>query len=181
MAKKNPNSLGIHRRKNLLRVCGALGMAEGPMHSNREIINALAVARGIKIGHGHMQNADAVLAWFAANEPGALAKPIKKTKKPTRLQAVTAKSDFYLSWEWRTVRMEVLKEQGFACQCCGATARDRTTAGASVRLCVDHIRPISKFWELRLDKTNLQVLCDECNQGKGAWDETDHRVSSLIQ
>lgn len=85
------------------------------------------------------------------------------------------KTAFYESWEWREKRMEVLCEMGKECQCCGATPGMVTPAGKPVRICVDHIRPISKYWHLRLEKKNLQILCDECNQGKGAWDETDHR------
>lgn len=33
---------------------------------------------------------------------------------------------------------------------------------------VDHIRPRSKFPELALEPSNLQVLCRECNMAKGA-------------
>lgn len=90
----------------------------------------------------------------------------------------TAKNEFYASWEWRTLRMEILKEHGRACQCCGAEPGMKTAAGDPVRICVDHIKPLSKFWHLRLTKTNLQVLCDECNQGKGNWDQTDFRPVS---
>lgn len=89
--------------------------------------------------------------------------------------SVQTKEEFYRSWDWRTLRMEVLKEHGRACQCCGAEPGMKTAAGEPVRICVDHIKPLSKFWNLRLDKSNLQVLCDECNQGKGNWDQTDFR------
>ena len=91
------------------------------------------------------------------------------------------RKEFYLSWEWRTLRMEVIKEHGARCQCCGAGARDLTVGGTPVRICVDHIKPISKYWHLRLERSNLQILCDECNQGKGAWDETDWRVNEAIK
>lgn len=108
----------------------------------------------------------------------------KKTKAPKRsgkLEAPIAsvREEFYKSWEWRTLRMEALKEHGRACQCCGAEPGMKTAAGEPVRICVDHIKPISKYWGLRLEKTNLQVLCDECNMGKGNWDETDFRPSGL--
>lgn len=49
-----------------------------------------------------------------------------------------------------------------------------------MKIVVDHIKPLSKFWHLRLERSNLQVLCDECNMGKGAWDETDHRPVELV-
>lgn len=101
----------------------------------------------------------------------------KRAKKARNSQppAVATKEEFYKSWDWRTLRMEALKEHGRACQCCGAEPGMKTAAGEPVRICVDHIKPLSKFWHLRLVKTNLQVLCDECNQGKGNWDQTDFR------
>ena len=85
------------------------------------------------------------------------------------------KSDFYKSWEWRTLRMEALKDRGSRCECCGATPEHMDMSGLPTKICVDHIQPISLYWHRRLDRTNLQILCDECNQGKGAWDETDWR------
>ncbi len=85
------------------------------------------------------------------------------------------KDEFYASWEWRTLRVEVLKEHGRRCACCGATPNDKDMAGKPVRIVVDHIKPLSKYWHLRLQRSNLQPACDECNQGMGAWDETDYR------
>jgi 5-methylcytosine-specific restriction endonuclease McrA len=102
-----------------------------------------------------------------------------KTYAPTPNAPRSLKS-FYASWEWRTLRLEVLKAQGHRCQACGAAPGDKTVSGAPVRIVVDHIKPISKFWELRLEVTNLQVLCDECNMGKGAWDQTDYRPGIVL-
>lgn len=85
------------------------------------------------------------------------------------------REEFYKSWDWRTLRMKIIKQHGKRCQCCGATPSDKDSAGDPVRIVVDHIKPLSKYWQLRLVPSNLQILCDECNQGKGAWDETDHR------
>ena len=76
---------------------------------------------------------------------------------------------FFASREWFEARYQVLKRYGSRCQCCGALAADGT------RMHVDHIKPRSKFPELQLELSNLQVLCEECNLGKGAWDETDWR------
>lgn len=76
---------------------------------------------------------------------------------------------FYTSREWIAVRYEVIKKSKGRCQACGAKASDGIT------LHVDHIKPRSKFPALELSITNLQVLCDMCNIGKGAWDETDWR------
>lgn len=73
---------------------------------------------------------------------------------------------FYRSYGWRKLRYEVLKFWGGKCQACKNSERV---------LHVDHIKPIKKYWKLRLDPDNLQVLCDLCNHGKGNWDETDWR------
>ncbi|MCZ6605441.1 MAG: HNH endonuclease [Alphaproteobacteria bacterium] len=40
---------------------------------------------------------------------------------------------------------------------------------------VDHIKPLRRYWELRLASRNLQVLCGGCNHGKGNRDEADWR------
>lgn len=78
--------------------------------------------------------------------------------------------DFLRSYTWRRLRMEVIKERGAKCECCGATPTDGQTV-----INVDHIKPRKRFPTLALDKTNLQVLCETCNHGKGNWDETDWR------
>jgi 5-methylcytosine-specific restriction endonuclease McrA len=108
------------------------------------------------------------------NTPESLKAPV--TLYPGQGPSVSTKESFYKSWDWRTLRMEVLKEQGRACKCCGSEPGMTDAAGNPVRIVVDHIKPISKFWHLRLDKSNLQILCDECNQGKGNWDQTDFRA-----
>lgn len=115
----------------------------------------------------------------ATAEPGL--KRAKKARQPriarakTTQRDATTKDEFYRSWEWRTLRMQVIKRFGRECQCCGATPGQVTPGGDPVRICVDHIKPLSKRWDLRLVESNLQILCDECNQGKGAWDATDWR------
>ena len=72
--------------------------------------------------------------------------------------------EFYLSQEWKELRYSVLKEQGGKCQLCGRSRKD------GVVLHVDHIIPLSKDWSKRLDKDNLQVLCEDCNLGKSNKD-----------
>lgn len=101
-------------------------------------------------------------------------KPVKPEKRESR------RSKFYKSWDWRTLRMEALKRHGAVCQCCGAKRGDVSTAGEPIRICVDHIRPLATHWHMRLDPDNLQILCDECNMGKGAWDTTDWRDEGSI-
>jgi 5-methylcytosine-specific restriction endonuclease McrA len=41
---------------------------------------------------------------------------------------------------------------------------------------VDHIEPLSKNWDRRLDPTNVQIMCDDCNLGKGNRDSIDWRA-----
>lgn len=77
--------------------------------------------------------------------------------------------EFYDSWEWKSARYEALKRYGARCMVCGATPAD------GARICVDHIKPRSRYPELQLDIDNLQILCNDCNMGKGNWDETDWR------
>lgn len=75
---------------------------------------------------------------------------------------------FYQSDAWRGLRYRVLVQRGRRCQLCGATGLER-------QYHVDHIKPRSKYPHLALSMENLQVLCQDCNLGKGAWDETDWR------
>jgi 5-methylcytosine-specific restriction endonuclease McrA len=75
---------------------------------------------------------------------------------------------FYKSSSWRTLRYLALRNCNGCCQCCGAP-------GNEVRLHVDHIIPRYKAPHLSLDINNLQVLCEDCNIGKGAHDSSDWR------
>lgn len=84
-----------------------------------------------------------------------------------------ASVEFLSTYEWRRVRMEALKKYGARCQCCGATP----ATGAVIN--VDHIKPRKLFPQLALSVDNLQVLCHECNHGKGNWDMTDWRQAEV--
>lgn len=96
---------------------------------------------------------------------------------PTTSVAVPAPNrnailNFYDSWEWKRLAYDVKMERGRTCECCGTKPSD------GVRIVTDHIKPIRYFWNLRLDRSNLQVLCNDCNMGKGSWDQTDWRPAS---
>lgn len=80
--------------------------------------------------------------------------------------ATTHKLGFYSSDAWRDLRYRVLVKFGRKCMACGVM-------GSPAH--VDHIKPRSKYPELELEFDNLQVLCEACNMGKRAWDETDWR------
>jgi len=100
-------------------------------------------------------------------------------KAPRHTQALLpstppVSSDAFLkSYEWRRLRMSALKLHGARCQCCGITPAH----GAVMN--VDHIKPRKLFPELALSLENLQVLCGECNHGKGNWDMTDWRTEKV--
>jgi 5-methylcytosine-specific restriction endonuclease McrA len=94
-------------------------------------------------------------------------KTVKRTIKVAGVDV--ASKEFLSTYEWRKARMEALKKYGPVCQCCGATP----SHGAVMN--VDHIKPRRLFPHLALDVNNLQVLCHECNHGKGNWDQTDWR------
>lgn len=87
--------------------------------------------------------------------------------KPDKITA------FYRSAEWKRVRYDVLAANDGRCELCGAGKHHGAT------LNVDHIKPLRLHWSRRLDRSNLQVLCGSCNQGKGNRDDTDWREPSL--
>lgn len=84
-----------------------------------------------------------------------------------------ASSAFLRTPEWRRIRMDVLVRDGAICACCGRRA-DKQRA-----INVDHIKPRRDAPHLALDPANLQVLCDDCNAGKGNRYETDWRAGEL--
>lgn len=74
--------------------------------------------------------------------------------------------EFYLSEDWKNCRKEFylnLKEH--KCANCGWT-RD-SHYNKKGYFCVDHVLPVRIFWEKRLLQSNLQLLCNICNQEKG--------------
>lgn len=81
---------------------------------------------------------------------------------------------FLSSFEWRQLRMRAIKRYGRRCMCCGATPEQ----GAVIN--VDHIKPRKHFPALALDINNLQILCHDCNHGKGNWDRTDWRPEPAV-
>lgn len=78
--------------------------------------------------------------------------------------------DFYKTKEWRTLRFVVLRKFGFKCLGCGR-GPDKCV------LHVDHIKPRIAYPELELDLNNLQVLCEDCNLGKGWKFQDDLRIT----
>ena len=91
-------------------------------------------------------------------------------KKFVSKSSIDPTSDTFLnSFEWKAIRKIALNLHGSKCQCCGISVKD----GAVLN--VDHIKPRKFFPELALEVDNLQILCADCNHGKGNWDMTDSR------
>jgi 5-methylcytosine-specific restriction endonuclease McrA len=112
--------------------------------------------------------------------PGDYFKKKERAQRPVykvvrSLISSEKRDEFYRSWDWKQARYTALKTHGPVCQCCGAKRGDLDSIGEPVRIDVDHIKPISQFWKLRLDQSNLQILCRDCNMGKGSWDQTNWR------
>lgn len=72
--------------------------------------------------------------------------------------------DWYLSDAWKKLRYQAIVKYGNRCKCCGRGPKD----GVSIH--VDHIRPKSLWPQLALNIDNLQILCSDCNLGKGNKD-----------
>ena len=106
------------------------------------------------------------MVWFLRQEtqqPIVMVTPRPRSSSPEE-------QGFLRSYAWRKLRLVVLKQQGRRCACCGATPSDGVTV-----LNVDHIKPRVRFPALALEISNLQVLCEACNHGKGNWDQSDWR------
>ncbi|MFK5937712.1 MAG: HNH endonuclease signature motif containing protein [Sulfurimonas sp.] len=71
---------------------------------------------------------------------------------------------FYHSKGWKNTRLLVLKSYGGLCLRC---SKNDLTVKADM---VDHIIPLTKDWEQRLNRNNLQPLCYICHNKKTADD-----------
>lgn len=130
--------------------------------------------------HSHsrvMAHYNAIQQWIGGELPKVPVKPAakKKTvrKKPEKVQTADA---FYRSHAWRRLRYVLLQRYDARCMLCGQNYRDH-----GVIVHVDHIKPIRLHWDLRLDIENLQVLCEECNHGKGSKYSDDWRPASAAK
>ncbi len=104
-------------------------------------------------------------------------KMVRDTKKGTsrrkdRRAKVSRKDNesFYTSREWLELRVRVLEKYECKCMMCG-----RSPKYHEVVIHVDHIKPRSRHPELSLSINNLQLLCSDCNIGKGNKYSTDWR------
>ena len=99
---------------------------------------------------------------------------IKKKRNPKKKKFVQS-DNFLESYQWRKVRYDALKKNNGCCELCGRSKMD------GIVLNVDHINPRKTHPKLALNVDNLQVLCHDCNHGKGNLDDTDWRGESFIR
>lgn len=102
--------------------------------------------------------------------PPKFATSADKKNKNQRKRKWRSDRAFYESDEWRKLRARVLEKYGCRCMMCGRTPKQHR-----IVVHVDHIKPRSKYPELELEFNNLQVLCEDCNLGKGNRYSTDYR------
>jgi 5-methylcytosine-specific restriction endonuclease McrA len=74
--------------------------------------------------------------------------------------AFARSKDFYKSQRWKNLRIQALDKYR-ACLACGKGPKD------GVVLHVDHVFSRTIYPEYALNINNLQVLCEDCNLGKG--------------
>lgn len=85
--------------------------------------------------------------------------------------------EFLASYQWRTLRFDVIAKYGNACQYCGAVPN----AKAGISINVDHIFPRKTHPHLALEMSNLQILCSVCNHGKSNRHVIDFRPEEDTQ
>lgn len=173
---------------NQIRELAAKKMAGVAISFEQKDYVGIAIALGKPSGGGLKASIDYLVDYFQlSGESGKIkrkrnVKAKKKTVSITKARVIkppipslipdlefVKTADFLQSYEWRKIRLVALKLHGRRCLCCGATPE----TGAVMN--VDHIKPRKTHPSLALDINNLQVLCHECNHGKGNWDTTDFR------
>ncbi len=82
-----------------------------------------------------------------------------------------AADPFYLSKQWKKVRLDVIRRDKWRCQQCNVLClgkkRDKPTAH------VDHLVARKDRPDLALSMNNLQTLCAPCHSRKTRADEHD--------
>lgn len=100
--------------------------------------------------------------------------PIRYSKAIRALNGpITSRSKssrFYSSDAWKLLQERTLLKYGRVCMACGTKTKP---------ICVDHIKSLRRYWRLRLDPDNMQVLCRDCNLVKGCHDSTDWRPEEV--
>ena len=122
-------------------------------------------------------------------ESGELIRPTYTRKTPPKPSLLKKQStyEFYESKSWKALRnqfvVEKKNENKLKCCVCGVDLSEHSIYAKklNVHIHVDHITPIRRNWERRLDKTNLQILCNPCNWSKGNLDFQDSKKECTVE
>ena len=147
----------LRRAKSLYRKAGGKPMASG-----------VTVAVMVSTVTGRRMTKHDAWVWLL-EESESFIENIVSTAKAKK----SVGPNFSKSVAWKAVRFEALKASNGGCCLCGRSNREH-----GVILHVDQIKPKSKWPELALTLSNLQVLCEDCNMGKGNRDDTDWRTAT---
>lgn len=72
---------------------------------------------------------------------------------------------FYTWSGWLKLRAQVLYEQHYECQCCKNGGKDGSGEHVYEKAeTVHHIKPIRRYPELAMTKSNLVALCFKCHE-----------------
>lgn len=102
-------------------------------------------------------------AWLQEKRAG------ERAAAPAQVGAGGAERTFYTPKAWQRLCRETLQSHPKRCACCGS----RPEHGTPLR--VVRIKPAHKYPNLAADPDNVQVLCEDCAQGRPQDDETDWR------
>lgn len=86
---------------------------------------------------------------------------VKEIEHQSEIRKQRYGESFYSSREWLSLRYDAFKLYGKKCAICN---------DSSSTMHVDHIKPRSKYPDLALTLSNLQILCRDCNLGKSDKD-----------
>ncbi len=168
------------RFKNLERNTRQQADARVPMTARDRIGNALLALVPLSLFGGVILTDESplfvLLGFIVAIVAGSIAAQLREPREAavSSLAAASLRNSvssvdrqqqeyeqFYLTADWRNVRRQIIERDGNVCKRCKLQIRDPN------ELTVDHIKQRSKYPELALDLSNLQVLCRRCNSSKG--------------
>jgi len=110
-------------------------------------------AGGFARGSKHSDRARALVTQSLLGKRGCMARNWQGGK--TDEQTIIRYSSEMKEW-----RKRVFEGDNYTCQNCGA----RSGNGIAVELHADHIKPFSKYLELRFDLSNGRTLCVGCHR-----------------
>lgn len=162
-------------RQHIIRICNNRPEIKAAVRPLGGKLDEEQCAKFVRYMQNHPLGGAHLLKPILPKPPRENAKIERRKLSKSARKEKSRRQQFYESWDWKKLRYQILQKFGARCMVCGSTRDDVDIEGKRVRIVVDHIKPLYKHWELRLDPGNLQVLCHDCNKGKGAWDETDWR------